>query len=61
LTGTEGQEGITQKANDGMLRLTTGLDHGQDAFHKPATQVRLGAMRSATPDDRMVQDAFVLV
>ena len=58
MTGAISDERIAQKVKDRPLLLATGFNHRQDAFDKAAAQIRLGAMRGATPDDRMTQRAF---
>ena len=47
LTGSMGNQRVAQEVKDRALLLETGFEHGQDAFHKPAAQVRMSAVRRA--------------
>ena len=42
-----GNQRVAQEVKDRALLLETGFEHGQDAFHKPAAQVRMSAVRRA--------------
>jgi hypothetical protein len=58
LTHPVSDEGIPHEVKDRPLLLATGFSHRQDPFNKTAARIRLGAMRGASPDNRMTQRAF---